>query len=459
MAAASDKARFYLEQYVPELREYEAKEIFNRDEINAITKKRSDFEHTLNARGSTPADYARYAQHEINLLALLKKRCKRLGIQKTATTAFNGQRTVFFILDRGVRKFPGDLALWMQYVNFCKRERANKKLAKVFTRMLRLHTRNYQLWVEAAKHYAEVQGDMGTARSYFQRGLRFCKDEKKIWIEYMKLELGYLAKLAARRKILGLDDGDSQMTGADEGLGLGGDGDEVKLPAVTAADMEEDDASKGVEEVNEDLLKRLKDAPAFTGGIPMAIFDAAMKQFDKRAPELAEQLYELVASFEQAPAIKTVREHILEWLRTDASTSAQCLICGAKNELLGLDPRNVSFPAALARALALIKAGKETLVDDGRPNLAEKTVLLLLPYLQLAGQIDRGVTKVLESTIKRNLKLSADSPQKTGRQHPTAVIVAKLQYEGALQDMQTLQRLDTEIRDDYVGDLVFSRAE
>lgn len=449
MAAATDRARFFLEQYVPELREYEAKGIFDRDQITAITKKRSDFEHTLNARGSTPADYARYAQHEINLSAILKKRCKRLGIQKTATTAFNGQRTVFFILDRGVKKFPGDLALWMQYVDFCKKEKANKKLAKVFTRMLRLHTRNWKLWVQAAKHYAEVQGDMGTARSYFQRGLRFCKEEKKIWIEYIKLELGYLAKLAARRKILGLDDGDRQITGADEDAGLGGDGDEVKLPTVSAADMD-DDAGKGVEEVNEDLLRRLKDAPAFNGGIPIAIFDSAMKQFDTKAPELAEECFDLVTTYEQAPSIRTVREHILEWLRTSASTSTQCLICAAKNELLGLDSRNAQFPAALGRALALIKAGKGTLVDSGRPNLAEKTVLLLLPYLQHTGQMDRGVAKVLESTIKRNLKLSADAPD-NGRQHPTAVIVAKLQYEGALQDMQTLERLCSEIRDDYVG--------
>ena len=31
MAGASDKARFYLEKYVPELQEYERKEIFTHD--------------------------------------------------------------------------------------------------------------------------------------------------------------------------------------------------------------------------------------------------------------------------------------------------------------------------------------------------------------------------------------------------------------------------------------------
>lgn len=39
------------------------------------------------------------------------------------------------------------------------------------------------------------------------------------------------------------------------------------------------DAMKGVEEVDVKALQRLADAPAYTGAIPLAIFDAAMKQF------------------------------------------------------------------------------------------------------------------------------------------------------------------------------------
>ncbi|KAK4996620.1 U3 snoRNP protein, partial [Cryomyces antarcticus] len=54
MAGASDKARFYLEQSVPELHELERKKIFTKDEITSIASKRSDFEHILNARGSKP---------------------------------------------------------------------------------------------------------------------------------------------------------------------------------------------------------------------------------------------------------------------------------------------------------------------------------------------------------------------------------------------------------------------
>jgi U3 small nucleolar RNA-associated protein 6 len=62
MAAASDKARFYLEQSVPELKEFERKKIFSAEEISKIARQRSDFEHKINARGSTAADYVRYAE-------------------------------------------------------------------------------------------------------------------------------------------------------------------------------------------------------------------------------------------------------------------------------------------------------------------------------------------------------------------------------------------------------------
>lgn len=265
MSAASDKARFYLEQYVPELQEYARKDIFTRDQISAIAAKRSDFEHILNARGSTPSDYARYATYEMNLDNLRKKRCKRLGVK---STTFSGQRTIFFILDRATKKFPGDMGLWMQYIQYCQKEKANKKLGKIFTQVLRLKPREYGLWVLAAKYYAEEQGDMSSARSYMQRGLRFCNDAKELYLEYAKLEMVYLAKLAARRKILGLDETRKESdVPEDENM--------IALPSVSVEDIDPE-ANKGVEEVNAAALQKLASAPAFTGAIPKAIFDAAM---------------------------------------------------------------------------------------------------------------------------------------------------------------------------------------
>ena len=38
-----------------------------------------------------------------------------------------------------------------------------------------------------------------------QQGLRMCKHEEVMWVEYMRMELLYIQRLRARRQILGLD--------------------------------------------------------------------------------------------------------------------------------------------------------------------------------------------------------------------------------------------------------------
>ncbi|KXS95546.1 hypothetical protein AC579_707 [Pseudocercospora musae] len=435
MAAASDKARFYLEQHVPELREYESKSIFSRHEIASITSKRSDFEHALNARGSTPADYARYATYEMNLDALRKKRCRRLAVK---ASSFSAQRTVFFVLHRATRKFPRDMALWMQYINFCKKEKANKKLAKVLTSVLRLHPKEHGLWVLAAKHYAETQGDMGTARNYMQRGLRFCKDDLKLWLEYAKLEMLYLAKIAARRKILGLDEKHEQKVDEDENM--------VTLPIITADDFEpasnDEDAEKGVEEVNEDLLKRLEHAPAFTGAIPIAIFDSAMKQLGSKAPAAAENFFDLIWTFGQVPSTSRILDHILDWLRQNASNSVELIISEAKRELFGVDSTSADFPPALSKCLADISSGRTRLQENQQPSLSGKAVLLLVPLAENAGEADQDIRRVLEASIRRHLRTTWTVSRRPGekRSGPEGIATA-LQSQGKQQQAELVLRL------------------
>ncbi|EMD00283.1 hypothetical protein BAUCODRAFT_51792, partial [Baudoinia panamericana UAMH 10762] len=353
MAAAADKARFYLEQHVPTLQTYSRLSLFTRAEIAAITSKRSTFEHIINSRGgSTPADFARYAEYEINLNALLKHRCRRLGI-KDRRLAYDGKKNVFFILERGTKKFPGDMGLWMQYIDFCKREKANKKLVKVFTAVLRLKPREWGLWVLAAKWFAEEQMDMQNARGYLQRGLRFCKDEVRLWLEYVKLEMVYLAKVAARRKILGLDEkmaGDAAEVEEDAVAKADGDEDMIALPTITAAEFEPE-PSRGTDAVDLEALQKLAQAPVFSGAIPIAIFDAAMKQFNNSA-QMAEQIFELVAAFDQTPASSTVLEHILSHLRSTSPSSSEAIMCEARLSIFGTDMLSPDFPAALGTSLS-----------------------------------------------------------------------------------------------------------
>ena len=434
MAAASDKARFYLERYVPELQEYERKEIFASKEITAIISKRSDFEHTLNARGSRPADYMRYATYEMNLNSLRKKRCKRLGVKMT--TSFNGTRTIFFILDRATKKFPGELSLWIQYIEYCRQEKAAKKLSKVFTAALRLFPREWNIWVLAAKCYVETEGDIGTARSYLQRGLRFCKAERRLYLEYAKLELVYLAKLAARRRILGLDEAHGQKTDDTEDM--------IALPSITASEIDPK-ANMDLDDTTVDALRRLSAAPAFSGAIPIAIYDAAMEQFDND-DQLSEEFFDLVARFDNVHSSLRILRHILTHMQEHSPTSAETLICDMRTQLFSTRVQSTKFPLALRGALTVLNTRSTRVTERQYLRLHQGTIYCLLPFLRDTEGVDTDIVQVLIVTIKRQLELLEKIHSKSISESRAigSTIVEGLKNEGRNDDAEILQRLITD---------------
>ncbi|KAH0366266.1 hypothetical protein KCU65_g5449, partial [Aureobasidium melanogenum] len=401
MAAASDKARFFMEQLVPELQEYERKKIFTREEITSIARKRSEFEHLLNTPGAaTAADYARYALYEMNLDSLRKKRSKRMGVK---ATAFAGQKKIFFVLERGVRRFQGDMGLWMQYLEFCRKEAANKKLAKALTQCLRMHPIKWDVWTWAAKYYFEQQADMQTARSYMQRGLRFCKRERKLWLEYAKLEMLYVAKIAARRKILGLD---IERKEKQIDSKLDADADMMALPDVTADEIKPEGAPEPKQAVDEEALKKLAASPALNGDIPRIIFETAMRDFNND-PFLAEQFFDVFAGFTDVPCTSRLLQHIIEYLSNQETVASNISmhICLAKLELLDTNTQeaieSAEFPLKLAKALSVLKKG---LGESPKHNadLAEKVVALLLSYSKF--ELDEDIEMVLRSAIAQYVR-------------------------------------------------------
>jgi U3 small nucleolar RNA-associated protein 6 len=400
MAAASDKARFYMEQSVPELQEYERKKIFTREEITQIARKRSEFEHLLNTPGAaTPADYARYALYEMNLDSLRKKRSKRMGVK---ATSFAGQKKIFFVLERGVRRFQGDMGLWMQYLEFCRKEAANKKLAKALTQCLRMHPIKWDIWTWAAKYYFEQQADMPTARSYMQRGLRFCKREQKLWLEYAKLEMLYVAKIAARRKILGLD---IERTAKQIDSTLDADADMMALPDVTADEIKPEGAPEPKQAVDEEALKKLAASPALNGDIPRIVFETAMRDFND--PTLAEHFFDVFAAFTDVPCTSKLLRNIIDYLSNQQSAASKISmhICLAKLELLETDTQEAieaaEFPLKLAKALSVLK---KAIGESPKHNadLAEKVVALLLPYFKF--ELDEDIERVLRSALAQYIR-------------------------------------------------------
>ncbi|KAL9099921.1 MAG: hypothetical protein Q9163_004648 [Psora crenata] len=394
MSAATDKARFYQEQSIPELRELERKKIFTKPEITSIAKKRSDFEHKLNGRGSHPSDYVLYAEYEMNLDALRRKRVSRMGIK---VRGHAGQRRIFFILDRATRKFQGDIGLWMQYISFARKQKSNKKVSEILTRALRLHPTKPDLWIYAAKYAIEVGGDMVEARSYMQRALRFCEKAARLWIEYARLELIYIAKIAGRRQILGIGQAMEEPKDMIEESGDMG-GNVLALPAITAEEIQSEVGSEEI--LDKDALEKIDSSPALSGAIPVAIFDAALKHLGGDDQFLL-QFYDMVAEFDRLPCHAAILEHIMEALRSVSPQTPATLLRFIRQPVEGIHVKLADFPMALADALSRIKLATKALQSAQSRSILNRGVMeWLLPYLEEEG-LDPDIRQVIEMTLKK----------------------------------------------------------
>ncbi|KAI9822313.1 MAG: U3 snoRNP protein [Pycnora praestabilis] len=430
MAGASDKARFFLEQSVPELQELERKKIFTKEEITSISKKRSDFEHKINARGSHPSDFARYVEFEINLESLRRKRVKRLGIK---TSGHAGHRRIFFVLERATRKFYGDVGLWMQYIEFARKEKANRKLLQILTSVLRLHPTRPELWIYAARYSMDSQADMTAARSYMQRGLRFCKNSKELWLEYAKLEMVYIAKIAARRQILGLDrtrsptNQDPSRQKSDEDM--------IELPEITAEDI--NPSLKGDRSVDETTLQTLDSTPALTGAIPIAIFDAGMKQF-QNSIDLGGRFFDMFVEFEKVPCLQTILQHVVDKLLVAAPTSTLALVPWIRQPAVGIEVTSVKFPSAVAICLERLKSSLHNSVETA--TLALKIIDWLWPFLSNE-ELDPSIHKVLSAKLRKNIRAFEQAVKAEGGAdgNEVADVVGRLHQAGMLSEAGTLK--------------------
>ncbi|CAB4011640.1 U3 small nucleolar RNA-associated 6 homolog [Paramuricea clavata] len=200
-----------VEGMLPELEEMERLELFTKDEIKCIVKRRTAFEYKLQKRIVQEADFLRYIQYELNLDLLRKRRKKQHAIQQKILP---GEavfiKRLHLLFQSALKKFSSDVKLWLQYIEFCKQVGSITALGRVVGRMLQAHPNNTSLWITAAKYEFEDRNNIKTARTLLQRALRLNPKCSNLWLEYFRLELLYVDKVKKRRKLLGVDAGNEE---------------------------------------------------------------------------------------------------------------------------------------------------------------------------------------------------------------------------------------------------------
>jgi U3 small nucleolar RNA-associated protein 6 len=287
----------------------------------------------------------------------------------------------------------------MSYLETAREAKATKKFKIVLTAALRLHPTKSELWLYAAKWSLQSEADMSGARSYMQRGTRFCTRSKDLWIEYAKLEMIFLTKIAMRRKILGLDAGDDPDTDNEEEA-LEANGFETSADVIAIPNFKPNALRQSMVEgivVDEEAKKDPMATPALNGAIPLAIFDAAQKQ-PFFCPSAAEDFFDMFAAFTQVNCLPKILQHVLDVMTElypkDPSTSS----CYVKESLVGLSPTSPGFPVALGIALERLNSSMEKTADKG--IFVTKTRDWMESTLRVA-DLDPGIRAVLSHTLRK----------------------------------------------------------
>ncbi|KAK3317258.1 U3 small nucleolar RNA-associated protein 6-domain-containing protein [Cercophora scortea] len=404
MAGVSDKARFYLERAAPQLREFEEKEIFTKDEIRSLVNKRSDYEHLVLAPRTKPTDFLTYVEWERSLDRLRAKRCRRLRIHSTRSHA--SEARTFGIFERAVTRHPGCVPLWLAYLEFASEIKATKRWRRIVTRALRLHPSDASLWTLAGRNAAK-HGDMERARGHFLRGCRFCTGEAGLWVEYARCEMEWLARIEAKKS-----KGGSKSVNAMEAIkateASQQEGDIIEFDDDDSDDdndgemvLPDPDAESGGNKpkpkvFDDEATKKLEQSPALSGAIPMAIFDISQKQrfFNTAA---AETFFDMFASFSKVSSQVKIIQHVLSAMEAQFPNHAATCSCQIRQPLIGVEVHTAAFPKALREALARLRLALETTSD--KKGLASKMVTWIESVL-VVEDLDAAIRMVLEATKK-----------------------------------------------------------
>ena len=332
----------------------------------------------------------------MNLELLRLAHVRRVGVKGGAHI---GQRRIFFVLDRATKKFPGSLALWLQYIEYAKKQKSHKKLSQIFSTALRLHPANPELWIHAANHALIEREDVTEARNYLQRGLRFKNQSKVLWIEFARLEMVYIDQISKRSRVLGLEE---VATKNPRTKRQSEDEDLILLP-------NENNSDTALDTADQQALKALISTPVVSGAIAQAVYDSSMAIFPQDI-ELKTQIFDLFADFGELSCAPKLCKYVSDDLTTTHPTTPEALSCRVRLPFIGIDPYGPEFAVALIGLLDSSKVSEdETLSIDAcyhqatsaldKANFASRTLLWIVPYLLMEG-IDDACVNVLRQVTR-----------------------------------------------------------
>ncbi|KAG8320343.1 U3 small nucleolar RNA-associated protein 6 homolog [Homalodisca vitripennis] len=180
------------EESIPEL-ESMMLLLFEKEEVQAITNQRKDYEYKMHRQAKRKEDCMKYIKYEMLLMKTIKLRQKKKGIQKNAKMTnleFSLGRRLNKMFILSIRWFPNDIKLWITYIKFCKKMNFFAAASRILEQMLELHGGSRpELFKMAANWELNECNCIEKARKYLMMGLHLHKDSKMLLTEAFRLEL------------------------------------------------------------------------------------------------------------------------------------------------------------------------------------------------------------------------------------------------------------------------------
>lgn len=266
-------------------------------------------------------------------------------------------RRVHNLYQKTLKKYSGDVRLWVEYFEWCKKSGSSKVLGRTFAKAIQFHPTKGLLWILAAKWEWEENGNIKGSRILFQRGLRINSADMKMWLEYFKLELLWVIKLLERHKIL------FEKKKIDELNIIGEDfngREEIDLPELEiekAANNSEPLQTQEIVHSQEALINLL---------IPRIVYKNAVKS----VPEDIHFRYRFIEIYKSAEIdTKVGIDEVYASIEADFYEKAECHKILAERHVLDTDPDDPHFPFAL-----------NACVDDYKSRLKRSASLKLYEY-------------------------------------------------------------------------------
>lgn len=194
-----------IEAMIPELELMEKMQLFDKNEIRAITKKRKEYEYKMQRVSKCKEDIMRYIQYEMDLMKLIRQKRVEKGLNsKKNNVDYAIANHINKLFNQAIRRFPSDVRIWLSYIKFCKQVRFYTCASRILDQMLELHgSAKPELYKLAAQWEFEECQCVEKARKFLLNGLHIHKDSKLLYKEAFKLELNYANLM---RKELGKDE-------------------------------------------------------------------------------------------------------------------------------------------------------------------------------------------------------------------------------------------------------------